>query len=396
MRSENLGDTATSGGREHFRCCARLALRSSAIASFFASLRTGFARCYNPYRVFKAKFPLLSFITSRIVTMIVILFILGWALFALMALAPGDIVDQMMQQQLMSQTEAGGGSERDSVFSEEQLAKMRAEMGLDKPFTVQYFHWLNRVLVHHDLGVSLISKAPVSFLIKSRIVNSLVLNLISLVFITLFSFLLGVYFSSKAGTRVDVAATFFALFFHAFPGILLLILLQLFASITGLFPVTAYPDFPISENPIKFIFSYNYHVFLPLFASFLGGIGGTMRMIRSTMLDQMGMPYIMALRARGISERRVYLNHAFRNTLNPYITGSANLLASLFSGSLVLEIIFSYPGIGRLMYDAVMQQDVNLVLANNMFISALVLLGMTISDILLAIVDPRIRYGKEG
>ena len=361
------------------------------------------ARIFRPFyglkilvRTWRSKFPLASFITSRIMTMLVILFILGWALFALMALAPGDIVDQMMQQQLMSQTESKGGSERDNVFSEEQLAKMRAEMGLDKPFTVQYFRWLERVIVHHDLGVSLISKAPVSFLIKSRIVNSLVLNLISLVFITIFSFLLGVYFSSKAGTRTDLAATFFALFFHAFPGILLLILLQLFASVSGLFPVTAYPDFPIDEAPVKFVFSYTYHIFLPLFASFLGGIGGTMRMIRSTMLDQMGMPYIMALRARGISERRVYLNHAFRNTLNPYITGSANLLASLFSGSLVLEIIFSYPGIGRLMYDAVMQQDVNLVLANNMFISALVLLGMTISDILLAIVDPRIRYGKEG
>ncbi|MBB5226273.1 ABC transporter permease [Treponema ruminis] len=363
------------------------------------------ARIFRPFyglkilvRTWRSKFPLLSFITSRIITMLVILFILGWALFALMALAPGDIVDQMMQQQLMSQTESrgAGGANKDNVFSEEQVAKMRAEMGLDKPFTVQYFMWLERVIVHHDLGVSLISKAPVSFLIKSRIVNSLVLNLISLVFITIFSFLLGVYFSSKAGTRIDLAATFFALFFHAFPGILLLILLQLFASVSGLFPVTAYPDFPIGEAPAKFVFSYTYHIFLPLFASFLGGIGGTMRMIRSTMLDQMGMPYIMALRARGISERRVYLNHAFRNTLNPYITGSANLLAGLFSGSLVLEIIFSYPGIGRLMYDAVMQQDVNLVLANNMFISALVLAGMTISDILLAVVDPRIRYGKEG
>ena len=347
-------------------------------------------------RTWRSKYPLLSFITSRLVTMLVVLFVFGWALFGLMALAPGDIVDQMMQQQLMSQTESKGGSNRDNVLSEEQMAKMRSELGLDKPFTIQYFRWLERVVIHHDLGVSLISKAPVSFLIKSRIVNSLVLNLISLIFITIFSFLLGVYFSSKAGTRVDLAATFFALFFHAFPGILLLILLQLFASVTSLFPVTAYPDFPISENPVKFFFSYSYHVFLPLFASFLGGIGGTMRMIRSTMLDQMGLPYIMALRARGISERRVYLNHAFRNTLNPYITGSANLLASLFSGSLVLEIIFSYPGIGRLMYDAVMQQDVNLVLANNMFISALVLAGMTISDVLLAIVDPRIRYGKEN
>ena len=345
----------------------------------------------------KAKFPLGSFILTRLVTMLVILFLLGWALFALMALAPGDIVDQMMQQQIMSQTSGIGGAstENNKVFNEEQMAILRSEMGLDQPFTIQYFKWLKRVIVNHDLGVSLISRAPVSFLIKSRIVNSIMLNLISLVFITIFSFLLGVYFSSKAGTKTDVAATFFALFFHAFPGILLLILFQLFASATSLFPVTAYPDFPFSDAPGKFVFSYVHHIFLPLLASFLGGVGGTMRTIRSTMLDQMGLPYIMAIRARGISERRVYLAHAFRNTLNPYITGSANLLAGLFSGSLAIEIIFSYPGIGRLMYEAVMQQDVNLVLANSMFISALVLVGMVISDILLAVVDPRIRYGKE-
>ena len=174
---------------------------------------------------------------------------------------------------------------------------------------------------------------------------------------------------------------------------LLLILLQLFALLTNWFPVTAYPDFPFKAAKAKFVFNYAHHIFLPLLASFLGGVGGTMRMIRATMLDQMGMPYIFALRARGISERRVYFNHAFRNTLNPYITGSANLLASLFSGSLVLEIIFAYPGIGRLMYDAVLQQDINLVLANELFLSALVLAGMVVSDILLALVDPRIRYG---
>ena len=109
----------------------------------------------------------------------------------------------------------------------------------------------------------------------------------------------------------------------------------------------------------------------------------------------MGQPYITAIRSRGVSEWRVYFAHAFRNTLNPYITGSANLLASLFSGSLILEIIFAYPGIGRLMYEAVTQEDVNLVLANIMFISFLVLLGMVISDIVLALVDPRIRYGKD-
>lgn len=356
----------------------------------------------SPFRLFKKKAPLLSFVAGRLVTMVVLLFLLGLALFGLMELAPGDIVDQMMTQQLLSGTQGeasggfqGSGSTEQGTFTEMQMERLRKEFGLDKPFYVQYFKWLERVIFHGDLGTSLISRAPVSFLLSSRIWNSVLLNLISLVFITLISFALGVFFASKSGTRTDTAATFFALFFHAFPGILLLILLQLFASVTGLFPVTAYPDFPFSQAPLQFTFSYAHHVFLPLLASFLGGIGGTMRMIRATMLDQMGMPYILAIRARGISERRVYLHHAFRNTLNPYITGSANLLASLFSGSLVLEIIFAYPGLGRLMYEAVLQEDINLVLANSMFISALVLAGMVISDILLAIVDPRIRYGKE-
>lgn len=352
------------------------------------------------FQKFKQKAPLLYFILSRIVTMIFLLFFLGFALFGLMELAPGDIVDQMMTQQLMASAQSGPNSSgatsgKENNFDEELLAKTREELGLDKPFYVQYFKWLKRVIVNHDLGVSLISRAPVSFLLKSRIMNTIVLNLISLVFITIFSFILGVYFSSKAGTKLDVGVTFFALFFHAFPGILLLILMQLAASITGLFPVTAYPDFPASAAPVKFTFSYIHHIFLPLFCSFLGGVGGTMRTIRATMLDQMGMPYIFALRARGISEGRVYLNHAFRNTLNPYITGSANLLASLFGGSLIMEIIFAYPGVGRLTYEAVLQQDINLVLANSMFLSALVLAGMVISDILLAFVDPRIRYGAD-
>jgi peptide/nickel transport system permease protein len=138
-----------------------------------------------------------------------------------------------------------------------------------------------------------------------------------------------------------------------------------------------------------------HHIFLPLLVTFLGGIGGSLRFIRATMLDQLGQPYITSLRSRGIAEWRVYFAHAFRNTLNPYITNSANFLAGLFSGSLILEIIFAYPGIGRLMYEAVIQQDVNLVLANIMLISFLVLVGMALADIILALIDPRIRYGKE-
>ena len=349
----------------------------------------------KPFYAFKRRFPLLSYIVNRLLTMAVTLFLLGLAVFGLMALAPGDIVDQIMIQQMFNENQGGRAGQNQQAMNDAQLAARRAELGLDQPFYIQYFRWLNQVIVHGNLGVSMINRAPVSFLISSRIWNSLTLNLLSLVFITIFSFILGVFFSTKAGTRTDYAVTFFALVLHAFPGILLLILLQLFASVSGIFPITAYPPFPYAEAPVKFVFSYMHHIFLPLMSMFLIGVGGTLRMIRATMLDQLGQPYITSLRSRGIAEMRVYFAHAFRNTLNPYITRSANLLADLFSGSLILEIIFAYPGIGRLMYEAVRQQDVPLVMVNIMLLSSLVLVGMALADIILALVDPRIRFGKE-
>ena len=321
------------------------------------------------------------------------LLLLGLVLFALMQLSPGDVVDSYVRSVILQQSDYRG---EDNIISEEEIARTRARLGLDLPFYRQYINWLRQLLVARDLGRSLISRAPILFLIRSRMINSLILNLISLFFLTIISFVLGIYFSSKVGSRVDLGATLVALFLHAFPGILLLILLQLLGALSGLFPVTAYPDFPYQEAPGRFVFSYLHHIFLPLLGAFLGGIGGTMRYIRATMLDQLGSPYITALRSRGIAESRVYFAHAFRNTLNPYITSSATLFAGLFSGSLILEIIFAYPGIGRLMYEALRQEDVNLVLANTMFISFLALVGYTLADIALALVDPRIRYRNRG
>ena len=341
----------------------------------------------------RGRFPLLLFLAQRTASMVVLLLLLGLAVFGMMKLAPGDMVERYVRSQMMQSAEF---HQADNVYTDEQIAAAKARLGLDLPFYVQYGRWLYQVVAEQDLGRSLVSRAPILFLIRSRMVNSLVLNLISLVFLTVIAFATGLYFSSKVGTRVDVAATFGALLLHAFPGLLLLILLQLFAAVSGLFPITAYPDFPFREGPLRFGFSYLHHIFLPLVGAFLSGVGGSMRFIRATMLDQLGQPYITALRSRGISERRVFVAHAFRNTLNPYITSSADLFAGLFSGSLILEIIFSYPGIGLLMFEAVRAEDINLVLASIMFTSVLILLGMIAADVLLAVVDPRIRYSRRG
>jgi peptide/nickel transport system permease protein len=339
----------------------------------------------------RERHPLSTFITGRILTMVTMLFFLGFGVFGLMSLAPGDIVDNYVRSQMLTMTDYRSS---DNTITQEQIKQEKHRLGLDLPFYDQYFNWLHRVLIDHDLGRSLISRAPVLFLVSTRMINSIILNLISLVFLTVISFGLGIYFSSKAGTKIDPMVAFVSLFLNAFPGILMLLLLQIFAASTGWFPVTAYPTDNFTGRPIAFAFSYLYHIVLPLIGAFLGGIGGSLRLIRATMLDQLGQPYITALRARGISEPRIYLNHAFRNTMNPFITSSSNLLADLFSGSLILEIIFSYPGIGRLMYEAVLQKDINLVMTNVMFISFLILLGMVISDIALALVDPRIRYAR--
>ncbi len=337
----------------------------------------------------RERHPLSTFLAGRTVTMLVMLFFLGLGVFGLMTLAPGDIVDNYVRSQMFTMNNYRTA---DNTITQEQIQQEKHRLGLDLPFYDQYFRWLYQVFVKHDLGRSLISRAPVLFLVSTRMMNSIILNLISLVFLTTISFALGIFFSSKAGTRIDPVVAFVSLFLNAFPGILMLLLLQIFAASTGWFPVTAYPTENFTGRPFGFAFSYLYHITLPLIGAFLGGIGGSLRLIRATMLDQLGQPYITALRSRGIGEPRIYFNHAFRNTMNPFITSSSNLLASLFSGSLILEIIFSYPGIGRLMYEAVLQKDINLVMTNVMFISFLILIGMLISDIALALVDPRIRY----
>jgi len=338
----------------------------------------------SPFLSFQRRFPLLFFILRRIVVMAVMLFILGFTVFGLMALVPGDIVTRIMIEQML----AGGD------MTPEQLAAMRAQLGLDQPFYVQYVRWLGRAL-RGDLGVGLVTRAPVTFIMGQRLLNTLILNSISLVIVTVTSFGLGIFFSSKAGTRTDVAVTFISLFLHSLPGLLILLLLQLFAFVTGLFPVTGFPRFPFAYDPAAFVPAYIHHTFLLVLSTFLIGIGSSLRTTRALMLDQLGQPYITALRTRGIKEWRIYFIHAFRNTLNPFITGTAVLLASLFGGAVILEIIFAFPGVGSLIFEAIIQQDVNLVMANLMLVSALMIVGMAMADILLAVADPRIRYGRD-
>ena len=157
--------------------------------------------------------PLLRFLATRLASMVALLLLLGLAVFALMKLAPGDMVENYVRSQMLISSDR----QADNVYTEEQIAAAKARLGLDLPFYAQYARWLYQVVVERDLGRSLISRAPILFLVRSRLINSLILNLIELVFITVLSFAAALYFSSKTGTRTDLAATFVSLVLLAFP-----------------------------------------------------------------------------------------------------------------------------------------------------------------------------------
>ncbi|MGA2641300.1 MAG: ABC transporter permease, partial [Spirochaetia bacterium] len=215
----------------------------------------------------RQRHPLATFLTGRFLTMVAMLFLLGLGVFGLMSLAPGDIVDNYARSQIL---QTRGFASTTNTLTEDQIREAKHRLWLDRPFYAQYVHWLRQVFVERDLGRSLISRAPVLYLVGTRMLNSIILNLISLVFLSIISFALGIYFSSKAGTGIDPVVAFASLFLNAFPGILLLILLQMFASATGIFPVTAYPTESFDGNPVAFTFSYLYHIILPLIGAFLG------------------------------------------------------------------------------------------------------------------------------
>ncbi|MDR2588559.1 MAG: ABC transporter permease, partial [Spirochaetales bacterium] len=267
----------------------------------------------------------------------------------------------------------------------------RAQFGLDRPFYVQFFLWLKQVIVSGDLGMSFSYRQPILDLIAGRIGNTLLLNLFSLFFSFAVAYPIAFYFAYKPGKRLEQAVNFTTLILYSAPSFFLALLGLLVAAKTGLFPLGGATSVDYdSLSAAGKIFDRLRHLLLPVLVGFIGGIAGTLRSMKVLLHEEFSKPYITAVKARGIGSAGV-IKHGFRNALIPFITGMSDILAGLISGSLFVEIIFGYPGIGRLMYEAALRQDYYLVLVNMIIGDVLVLGGILISDLLLALADPRVR-----
>jgi len=273
------------------------------------------------------------------------------------------------------------------------VEKEKKRLGLDKPIIVQYGKWAFS-FVKGDLGVTSTGE-KVSQKLKERIPNTLLLTIIVIFLTWLVGVPLGIIAAINWKTPFDRVLTVLTSIGMAIPSFFFAVLLLIFAVKTGWFPIGGLTSPNFSDmNLIQKILDISYHLVLPVFVLFTISLAGLQRQMRANMLDVLDSDYVKFARAKGLPERTVIYKHALRNAVNPMITLLGFEFAGLLSGAALTEYIFQYPGLGRLILEAVLKSDINLVMASLMMGAVMLVLGNLIADILLIITDPRIRSGS--
>ena len=316
-----------------------------------------------------------KFIFKRILQTIPLLFIVSIISFFIIRLSP---VDPLAELRL------------NPSISQETLQRETVRLGLDKPIIVQYGLWA-KSFVKGDLGITS-NGEKVSVKLAERIPNTLLLTTIVIFMTWLVGVPLGVLGAVFNKTKFDRLLTILSSVGMAIPSFFFAILLLIFAVKTGLFPVGGLTSYDYNELSFfgKFI-DLSKHLILPVTVLFTISLAGLQRQMRANMLEILDSDYIKFARAKGLSEFKIIFKHALRNALNPMITLLGFEFAGLLSGAALTEYVFQYPGLGRLILEAVMKSDINLVMASLMIGSIMLVLGNLLADILLIITDPRVR-----
>lgn len=270
------------------------------------------------------------------------------------------------------------------------VERERQRLGLDKPIIVQYGKWACS-FVQGDLGVTSTGE-KVSQKLKERIPNTLLLTSIVILLTWLVGVPLGIIAAVNWKTPFDRILTVLTSIGMAIPSFFFAVLLLIFAVKTGWFPIGGLtsPNFA-DMNFIGKLWDITHHLILPVIVLFTISLAGLQRQMRANMLDVLDSDYVKFAKAKGLSEFSVIYKHALRNAINPMITLLGFEFAGLLSGAALTEYVFQYPGLGRLILEAVMKSDINLVMASLMMGAIMLVLGNLIADILLIITDPRIR-----
>ena len=315
-----------------------------------------------------------KFITKRILQTIPLLIIVSLISFFIIRLSP---IDPLAELRL------------NPSISQETLDKEIKRLNLDKPIGIQYLSWA-KSFIKGDLGYTTAGE-KVSVKLKERIPNTLLLTLVVIFMTWSVGIPLGIVSAVKKESSFDRLLTILSSIGMAIPSFFFAILMLIFAVKTGWFPTGGLTSYNFSTyTPVGKVVDILHHLVLPVLVLFTISLAGLQRQMRANMLEVLDSDYVKFARAKGLSEGKVIFKHALRNAINPMITLLGFEFAGLLSGAALTEYVFQYPGLGRLILEAVMKSDINLVMASLMIGSIMLVIGNLIGDILLKMVDPRV------
>lgn len=275
-------------------------------------------------------------------------------------------------------------------ISEERIKAEAKRLGLDKNFTEQYFIWLGNIF-QGDLGLTQNNQKVVD-VIKPALINTLILNLLALFFTWIIAIPLGVIAAINKDSWIDSSLRFICSCLMSIPSFVFAIFCLIFALYSGWFPIGGLTS--VYFDDLSFtgkLIDLAKHLALPVFILTCLGLVSIQRQMRGNLLDVLNEDYIRTAHAKGLRGNKVFFKHALRNAVNPLVTLLGYEFSALFVGSALVEIVLSYPGLGLLTLEAARKLDTNLVLANLLLGAFMLILGNLLADILLSIVDPRIK-----
>lgn len=314
---------------------------------------------------------MLNFIVRKLLGMIPMLIIITFLIYLGVELMPGDVIDFLIPMDQLSE------------MTPEEIDAFREAKGLNGPVISRYFSWMRGVL-SGDLGYSLQNNMPVGKLMMQKLPATIELSLAALFISTVLGILLGVISALHKGKIADNVLTVAGMIGVAIPQFLFGIFCIILFSLT-------WKIFPVGQRGDGTLLSTLHHLFLPAFVLGLSMTAGVMRYSRASMLDSMNQDYVKTARAKGLPEWKVNLHHGFRVACTPVVVLIGFRLPMLISGSIVIENIFQWPGVGAWFTDAVKTQNTPIIMSVGLFMVLIVLLSSLLVDILTAVLDPRVK-----
>lgn len=327
---------------------------------------------------------MLAYLARRLLTMLLTLLVISALVFVIIQLPPGDYLTTLIAE-LQSQGEQ---------VAQAKIDFLRQQYGLDRPMIEQYGIWLWGLL-HGDLGFSFEYNKPVAQVVGDRLLLTVLLNVATILFIYVVAFPIGVYSATRQYSWGDHGLTFLGLLGLATPNFLLALILMYLANVLFGTSIGTMMDPQFIDKPwsLAKVASVLEHLWVPVLVIGTSGTAGMIRRLRANLLDELQKQYVVTGRAKGLPAGRLLVKYPLRMAINPFVADIGSLLPSVVSGSVIVSAVMSLQTTGPMLLSALQSQDMYLAGSFLMFLALLTVVGMFLSDVLLAVLDPRIRLG---